>query len=71
MEVRGGDYPLPDSEYVSGLVVLGGVTDVPRIKDLQRTAIEAQRNIAEVGERSEGALEDLVFGDADELEPLF
>ncbi|MFB6160810.1 MAG: tubulin/FtsZ family protein [Haloferacaceae archaeon] len=71
MEVRGGDYPVPDSDYVAGLVVLAGVSDVPRIRELQRVAIEAQQNIAAIGERSQGALEDLVWGGGDDLDPLF
>ncbi|MFB6080796.1 MAG: tubulin/FtsZ family protein [Haloferacaceae archaeon] len=71
MEVRGGDYPVPDSEFVAGLVVLSGVSDVPRIAELQQVAVEAQRNIAEIGERADAAFDDLVWSGGDELEPLF
>jgi cell division GTPase FtsZ len=70
MEVRGGDYPL-DSEYVAGVVLLSGVSDVPRIKELQQVAIEAQDNIGELRERSEEKLESLVHDQADELDPIF
>jgi cell division GTPase FtsZ len=70
MEVRGGDYPVPDSDHVAGLVVLSGVTDVARIRDLQRVAVEARRNIAEVAERADVDFDDLLSG-GDDLDPLF
>jgi cell division GTPase FtsZ len=70
MEVRGGDYPL-DEPYVASAVLLSGVTDVPRIKELQQVAIEAQDNIEEIREESEKELEKLVEDDEDELDPLF
>src|SRR6056297_1264467 len=71
MEVRGGDYPVADSQYVASVVLLSGVNNVPRIKELQEVAIEAQDNIDEIQEESEENLEDLVEDDEDELEPLF
>jgi cell division GTPase FtsZ len=71
MEVRGGDYPLPDSNHVAGAVLLSGVTNVPRIKELQQVAIEAQDNIEEIREESDEKFEDLVSDDEDELESLF
>ena len=71
MEVRGGDYPVPDSQQVASVVILSGVNNVPRIKELQEVAIEAQDNIDEIREESEDNLEDLVEDDEDELEPLF
>ncbi len=71
MEVRGGDYPLPDSGHVASAVLLSGVTNVPRIKELQQVAIEAQDNIEEIREESEDKFENLVSDDEDELESLF
>jgi cell division GTPase FtsZ len=71
MEVRGGDYPLPDGRSVAGTVLLAGATDVPRIKELQRVAIEAQENIDEIRAASDENLERLVSDSSDELEPLF
>jgi cell division GTPase FtsZ len=71
MEVRGGDYPVPDSGYVASVILLSGVTNVPRIKELQQVAIEAQDNIDEIREESEANLQRLVEDDEDELEPLF
>ena len=41
-EVRAGDYPLPSENRVAALVMLSGVTDVPRIKAIQQVAIESE-----------------------------
>jgi cell division GTPase FtsZ len=70
MEVRGGDYPL-ERGFVSSCVLLSGVTNVPRIKELQQVAIEAQDNLDEIREESEENLDSLVEDDGDELESLF
>jgi cell division GTPase FtsZ len=70
MEVRGGDYPL-DEPNVAASVLLSGVHDVPRIKELQQVAIEAQENIDEIQQESEANLENLVEDEEDELDPLF
>ncbi|GAB6861671.1 tubulin/FtsZ family protein [Haloplanus litoreus] len=71
MEVRGGDYPVNDSDFVASAILLSGVTNVPRIKELQQVAIEAQDNISEIREESEANLQNLVEDDEDELESLF
>ncbi|MFB6132535.1 MAG: tubulin/FtsZ family protein [Halanaeroarchaeum sp.] len=71
MEVRGGDYPVSDSGQVASVVLLSGVTNVPRIKELQGKAIEAQDNIEEIRAESDENLQELVEDDEDELEPLF
>ncbi|MCU4717779.1 tubulin/FtsZ family protein [Halapricum hydrolyticum] len=71
MEVRGGDYPVSDSSYVASVILLSGVHNVPRIKELQQVAIEAQENIDEIRAESEENLEQLVEDDEDELDPLF
>jgi cell division GTPase FtsZ len=71
MEVRGGDYPVRDSGFVAGVILLSGVTNVPRIKELQRVAIEAQDNIDEIRTQSDQKLRNLVKDDEDELESLF
>ncbi len=70
MEVRGGDYPRRGEGTVAVLVLLGGVTNVPRVKELQQVAIEAQRNIGEITEESEERFAELLDSD-DELESLF
>jgi cell division GTPase FtsZ len=71
MEVRGGDYPIRKSGQVAAVILLSGVTNVPRIKELQQVAIEAQDNLAEIREESDAKLEGLVNDDEDELESLF
>jgi cell division GTPase FtsZ len=70
MEVRGGDYPLTEPN-VAAAVLLSGVHNVPRIKELQQVAIEAQDNIDEIRQESEENLESLVEDEEDELDPLF
>ncbi|GAA0226561.1 tubulin/FtsZ family protein [Haladaptatus pallidirubidus] len=70
MEVRGGDYPVSEPN-VASVVLLSGVTNVPRIKELQQVAIEAQDNIDDIRQESETNLESLVEDDEDELDPLF
>ncbi|ESS11728.1 MAG: cell division GTPase [uncultured archaeon A07HR60] len=68
MEVRGGDYPYSDSGVVSVAVVLSGVTNIPRIKELQQVAVEAQDNIEEI--KQEQQLEDDLMNN-EELDSLF
>ncbi len=70
MEVRGGDYPVPDSEFVSALVVLAGVTDVPRIKELQQLGRDTQRNLRDRAADRPERLRDLVWS-GDGIDPLF
>ncbi len=71
MEVRGGDYPYRGAGFVATVILLAGVTNIPRIKELQQVAIEAQDNLDEIREESDENLDDLVSDDSDELESLF
>ncbi|MEM4782577.1 MAG: tubulin/FtsZ family protein [Halalkalicoccus sp.] len=71
MEVRGGDYPVPNADEVSAVLLLSGINDVPRIRELQQVAVEAQDNIEDIKAESETNLADLVNDDGDELDPLF
>jgi cell division GTPase FtsZ len=71
MEVRGGDYPVPDSDAVASVVLLSGVHQVPRVKELQKVAIEAQDNIAEIEDESDDHLHELVHEGVEELSPLY
>ncbi len=48
VEVRAGDYPTKRTKYVAALVILANVTDVPRVKELQRLAAEAKDEIESV-----------------------
>jgi cell division GTPase FtsZ len=70
MEVRGGDYPVNEPNVASS-ILLSGVHNVPRIKELQQVAIEAQDNIDDIRKESEENLEALVEDGEDELDPLF
>ncbi|AFK18837.1 cell division protein [Haloferax mediterranei ATCC 33500] len=69
-EIRGGDYPV-ESNYVAAVVLFSGVYDVPRVKELQAVAIEAQREMFATPESNVEPLENLVETDADQLKPLF
>lgn len=70
MEVRGGDYPKPYADQIEVAILLSGVTNSDRIKELQQIAIEAKDNIDEIESNSSQNLDDLVEDD-DELESLF
>jgi cell division GTPase FtsZ len=69
MEVRGGDYPVEDSDTLATAVVLSGVTDVPRLEDIQQDAGDAQQRIrsTRAGERN---VDDLME-DGEDLDALF
>jgi cell division GTPase FtsZ len=71
MEVRGGDYPIQNEDKVGAAVMLSGVTNIPRIKELQRVAIEAKANMEEISAQSEAKLKELMEDGTDELDPLF
>ncbi|MDI9646259.1 MAG: tubulin/FtsZ family protein [Archaeoglobales archaeon] len=45
VEVRAGDYPTRRTKYVAALVVLANVTEIPRVKELQRLAAEAKEGV--------------------------
>jgi len=70
MEVRGGDYPRTGSGVVATVVLLAGVTNVPRVKELQQVAVEAKQNRDEIDDEREGNRHDLL-GDDNDLESLF
>ena len=69
MEVRGGDYPTSDDE-VGSVVLLSGVTDIPRVEQLQDLAVETKETTAEVREQSEEGIEELM-DTGGELDALF
>lgn len=71
MEVRGGDYPIAGTDKLAVVVLLSGVTDSRRIKELQAIGVEAQQNMEELQADSEKQLEDLVQDEDDELDSLF
>ncbi|QLH84790.1 tubulin/FtsZ family protein [Halosimplex pelagicum] len=71
MEVRGGDYPIPDAETVASAVLFSGVHKVPRIKELQRVAIEARENIDRLQAESDDNLDRLLDEGSEEIAPLY
>lgn len=71
MVMRGGDYPIANSDHVAAVILLSGVTNVPRIKQLQQRALETIDNIAERNERSESNLRALVEHDDGDIDPLY
>jgi len=71
MAVRGGDYPLPDADHVASVVLLSGVHQVPRVKQLQQVAVEAKHSIDQRTEDHDDHLQQLVHEDAEELSPLY
>jgi len=44
-EVRGGDFPLVKGQHVSAIVLFAGVSDIPRIKELQEMGAKVQDKI--------------------------
>ncbi len=68
VEVRAGDYPTRRTKYVAALVVLANVTDIPRVKQLQRLAAEAKEEV-EGAEKSR--LEKTLALFDEDIEPLF
>ena len=70
MEVRGGDYPRTGSGVVATVVLLAGVTNVPRVKELQQVAVEAKQNRDTIDDEREDNRQDLL-GDDNDLESLF
>ncbi|APX96034.1 tubulin/FtsZ family protein [Natronorubrum daqingense] len=70
MEIRGGDYPRADDSDVGAVVLLSGVTDVPRVKRLQQVAVEAKETTATVHANAEDEFATLV-DTGGELDALF
>lgn len=67
--VRGGDYPVTDSNYVAAVVLLSGISGVERIAQLTRAAGDTADSIEDQQRHHDGALADL-FEDST-VDPLF
>ncbi len=67
VEVRAGDYPTRRTKHVAALVVLANVTDIPRVRELQRLAAEAK---GEVENAERLRLEKTLSLFDEDLEPL-
>lgn len=71
MEVRGGDYPRPNYGKVSVTVVLSGIHDISRIRELQKIAVEADKKIQETREKRDENLDELLQNEeADKIDNL-
>ncbi|RKD97047.1 tubulin/FtsZ family protein [Halopiger aswanensis] len=70
MEIRGGDYPRTGQDEVGAIVLLSGVTDVPRVDQLQQVAIEAQETTETVRANAQEEFSSLV-DTGGELDALF
>ncbi len=64
-EVRGGDYPLPRSNYVGCVVLLSGISVCPRVKGMLERARVVQVKVGEEP-KTEKTLDSLL-GDIDNL----
>ncbi len=60
LEVRAGDYPLPGEDRVAAVVVFSGVTDIPRVGDVQSEAIRAEEFIWQTNQGTGDDLDELV-----------
>ena len=66
--MRAGDYPLPGEDRVASVVLLSGVTDVPRIEALRRRVTEASQSTERTASGDGAGVEDVID---DGLDPLF
>jgi len=69
-EVRGGDFPVVRGQHVATVVLFSGVSDVPRIKELQEIGAEAQEKIKEVSSEKEREYRELMDTNGT-IAPLF
>ncbi len=60
MEVRGGDYPRPNTPELSATIVLSGLYDLPRVRELQSIAVEADEQIKKIRDERGDKLEELL-----------
>ena len=69
-EVRGGDFPLPKGRHVSAIVLFSGVSDIPRIKELQEIGADAQAKMKAVSSVDAKDYKEL-FASNSPISPLF
>uniref|UniRef100_A0A7C3UHF9 Tubulin-like protein CetZ n=1 Tax=Geoglobus ahangari TaxID=113653 RepID=A0A7C3UHF9_9EURY len=69
VEVRAGDYPTRKTKHIAALVVLANVTDIPRVKQLQKLAAEAKEEV-EIAEK-ERIEKTISLFEEEDIEPLF
>jgi cell division GTPase FtsZ len=77
MEVRSGDYPLPNANHVYAIVALAGVSQSDRIKEIQDVGARARAEKDKLNEQVDNDIENLISTtedneeDQDDLEELF
>ena len=69
-EVRGGDFPLVKSRYVSTVVLFSGVSNIPRVKEIQELGAGALEKIEEISSEKEKDYEELLDTKGT-IKPLF
>ena len=69
-EVRGGDFPVVKSEHVATVVLFSGVSDIPRIKELQEMGAEALKTLKGVTGEKEREYKELMDTNGN-IKPLF
>jgi len=70
VEVLAGDDPREDADQLSVAVLLSNVTDVPRVDDLQKRAVDAQERIDSQATARDDAVSELITDENDQLDPL-
>lgn len=65
-EVRGGDYPLPKSNYVGCVILMAGIGSAPKVKNLLQRAKAVQKKIGGEEPVKEKDL-DYLLGDIENL----
>jgi len=69
-EVRGGDFPVVRSQHVATIVLFSGVSDIPRVKEIQELGAEAQKKLKAVSSEKEREYKELMDTN-DSIKPLF
>jgi len=69
-EVRGGDFPVVRSQHVATIVLFSGVSDIPRVKEIQELGAEAQEKLKAVSSEKEREYKELMDTN-DSIKPLF
>jgi len=77
LEVRSGDFPLPNEDHIYGIVVLSGVSKSNRIKEIQDVGARAKASKEELNNNIDDDLDNLLGTteeneeDQNEIEELF
>ena len=69
-EVRGGDFPVVRSEHVATIVLFSGVSNIPRIKELQEMGADALETLKGVTSEKEREYQELMDTNGS-IKPLF